>query len=352
MKRIKNLLRLLKINDLDSFIFSTPENVSYLTQFISRDAYFLVSKKGCFYFTDGRYIEEVKPKLKNIASLVKTNGSLFNNLAKKCNDLELKRVGFEERHLPYAEYKKLKNLLKPKIYFIPCHGILESLRQTKDSEEISKIRQAIKITGLALEYIKDFIRPGMKELEIVAELERFIRYQGASGPSFDIIVASGPNSSLPHHAPTTRRLQNNEPVMIDLGVDYSGYKSDLTRVFFLGKISVLAQEIYKIVLTAQEKAIKKIRAGIEISTIAELSRKYIADKGYAKYFVHNLGHGVGLNIHEDPSVSVNNTDLLRPGMILTIEPAIYLPNRFGIRIEDMILVNEKGCEVLSGSINK
>ncbi len=205
---------------------------------------------------------------------------------------------------------------------------------------------------MALAYIKQFLVPGVKEVEIVAELERFIRYQGARASAFDIIVASGPNSSYPHHLSGERKFKDNEPVLIDLGVDYQGYKSDLTRVFFLGKINVLARKVYDIVLKAQELAIRRIRPGAEMAEIDRVARAYIAKKGYAKNFTHNLGHGFGLEVHEDPRISGNEASAVKPQMTFTVEPGIYLPGKFGIRIEDMILVTSKGCEVLSGSINK
>lgn len=350
--RLQKLLSRLKQENLDGLIVSSPANISYLSGFISSDAYFLVSKKERVYFTDSRYIEEVRPKLKSVASLQKINGSVFKLIADACIALNLKRVGFEERKIPYAEYKKIKESLKSKAYLIPAHNLIENLRQVKDPGEINKIREALRITGLALGFIKDFIRPGLTELEIAGEVERFIRYNGAGEAAFDIIVASGPNSAYPHHRPDRRKTQNNEPLLIDLGVDYSGYKSDLTRVFFLDKIKGLNRRIYEVVLGAQSRAIARIKSGIEIVRIDSLSRKYIADKGYAKFFGHNLGHGVGLETHEAPSISVRNDGILIPGMVFTVEPAIYLPGKFGIRIEDMVLVTKEGCEVLSGFIHK
>ncbi|MCX5700110.1 MAG: aminopeptidase P family protein [Candidatus Omnitrophica bacterium] len=352
MKCINILLNRLKQESLDALIVSSAANISYLSGVIANDAYLLVSKKETIYFTDSRYTQEVKPKLAGKMSLKRANGSVFELIAKSCLDLELSRVGFEERSLPFAEYKKTKERLKGKAYLVPTYNLVENQRQIKNAEEISKIREALKITAQALDFIKGFIKPGVKELEIAAELERFIHYKGAQGAAFEIIVASGVNSAFAHHKPTQKRLQDGECLLIDMGVECSGYKSDLTRVFFLGKINSLSRKIYEIVLKAQEKAIKKIRPGEEISRIDALSRKYIADNGYAQFFGHSLGHGVGLEIHEAPSVSGKNDALLKAGMVFTVEPAIYLPGKFGIRIEDMILVTEKGYEVLSVAINK
>ncbi len=345
-------IKKLKLNGLDGFIVSSLPNTTYLTQFSNPDAYILAASNGLTYFTDSRYTQEARKKLGGIAHLKDINGSAFKLIAQSCTEFGLKRIGFEERHLPYAEYRKIKGHLSAGACLVPTHGIIEELREVKRAEEIAKIRKALKITALAIEFIKDFIHPGVSELEIAAELERFIRYQGAVGSAFDIIVAFGENSCQPHHLPTSRRMKDNDLVLIDAGVDYLGYKSDLTRVFFLGKINTLARRIYDLVLKAQEIAIKKIKPGERAGIIDVVSRKYIAAKGYGNFFVHSLGHGVGVNIHEDPSISSKSEDILREGMVFTVEPAVYLPGKFGIRIEDMVLVTKKGCEVLSGSINK
>jgi Xaa-Pro aminopeptidase len=351
--RIKNFLSRLKQENLDGFIISLPENISYLAEFNCCDAYLLVSPKETFYFTDSRHTEAARLKLKTTKiTLKKINGSVFELISDTCRQMGLKRVGFEERHLPYAEYKKIKENLKTKVYLVPTHNLIENLRQIKEPGELEKIKEALKITGSAFDFIGRFIKPGIKELEVAAELERFIRYNGASQAAFDIIVASGPNSAYPHHAPGQRKIQKGEPLLIDVGVDYMGYKSDLTRVFFLDKINSLTRRIYDIVLKAQSKAINGIKPGIEIARIDALARNYIERCGFAKYFGHSLGHGIGLETHEAPSISAKNEGLLVPGMVFTVEPAIYLTNKFGIRIEDMVLVTKKGCEVLSGAINK
>jgi Xaa-Pro aminopeptidase len=350
--RLQNFLSRLKQENLDGFIVSSPANISYLCGFTSCDAYLLVSQKEAVYFTDSRYAEEVRPKLKGLATLKKINGSVFEIIAAACRQLRLERIGFEGRHMPYAEYRRIKGYLRPGEYLVPSHNLIESLRQIKDRGEVEKIRAALKITGSALQFVKSCIRPGIKELEIAAELERFIRYEGAISAAFDIIVASGPNSAHPHHCPTSKKILAGEPVLIDIGVNYFGYKSDLTRVFFSDKINSLARRIYDIILKAQGKAIAKIRPGEEISRIDALARNYIADKGYAKFFGHSLGHGIGLETHEAPPIAAKFEGILLPGMVFTVEPAVYLPGRFGIRIEDMVLVTKKGCEVLSGFIHK
>jgi len=350
--RLKSIHSVLKQRGLDGLLVSLPANISYLTESLSRDAYLLVSLKENIYFTDSRYIEEALVFLKDNATLKECNGYVFTHIAQAAVKLGLKNLGFEERNLPFAEFVKVKEGARGKFNLIPTHSIIEDKRQLKDSQEIIKIRKATRITALALEHLKQFIVPGKKEIEIVAELERFIRYQGARASAFDIIVASGPNSSQPHHLSGERKLKKNEPILIDLGVDYQGYKSDLTRVLFLGKINILERKVYDIVLKAQELAIKRIRPGAEMAEIDRVAREYIAAQGYGAYFTHNLGHGFGLEIHEAPHISGREATAVKPGMTFTVEPGIYLPGKFGIRIEDMVLITTKGSEVISGAIHK
>jgi Xaa-Pro aminopeptidase len=350
--RIKNIYAELEKVNLDGFIVSDPANISYLTYCTSRDSYLIISKKNNVYLTDSRYLQEAKLKLNSNFSIKKINGSVFKILAGVCVKLGIRRIGFEERHLPYAEYKKIDEELGKKGELIPTHNMVEEARQVKSQEELKKIKRAVRITIGAFKFIKDFISAGKKEIEIAAELERFIRYSGACMSAFDIIVASGPNSSFPHHLTSGRKIKSNEVIMIDLGVDYRGYKSDLTRVFFSGKISPIIRRIYDIVRRAQEEAIKKIRPGTKINEIDKAARQYITQRGYGGFFGHNLGHGVGLEVHEAPYISSKETNKLRPGMVFTIEPAIYLPGKFGIRIEDMVLVTQRGVELLSGGLDK
>jgi Xaa-Pro aminopeptidase len=349
---LKNIYAKLIRNGLDGLLLSSPSNISYLLNFPSRDSYLLISKKKNYYITDSRYIEEAKLYLKKNAILKKSNGSVFKIIANLCKDLDLERIGFEERYLPFAEHKKIKEELNRRDNLIPTHGLVEELRQIKNAAELKKIRKAVQITVKAMRFIQDFLCVGLKEIEIAAEFERFIRYAGGSSSAFDIIVASGPNSSFPHHRTSQRKIKNNEPILIDIGVDYQGFKSDLTRVFFLGKISSVVRKVYDIVREAQSKAIRKIKPSVGISKIDRAARQYITEKGYGGFFGHNLGHGIGLEVHEEPPVSGKEEGILKPGMVFTVEPAIYLPHKFGIRLEDMVLVTRKGGEVLSGTLHK
>jgi len=349
--RIRTIHTKLKKENIDGLIISKQANISYLTGYISRDSCLLVSKNKTIYFTDSRYIEEAKHSLKDCA-IMQSNGPMMEAVTAACNKLGLKRIGFEEKYTSFAEYGKIKKSLDKTAELIPTQGLTEGQRQLKCQPELENMARAVEITIGALNFIEDFISPGKREIEIAAELERFIRYNGATSSSFGIIVASGPNSSYPHHMTSRRIIKSNEPVLIDIGVSFNGYKSDLTRVFFLGKINPLYRKIYAIVREAQGRAIKKIKPDTSISRIDAAARQFIAQKGYAKFFGHALGHGIGLEVHEEPRISGKENNKLKAGMVVTIEPAIYLPGRFGVRIEDMVLVTRKGHEVLSGSLNK
>ncbi|MCM8779915.1 MAG: Xaa-Pro peptidase family protein [Candidatus Omnitrophica bacterium] len=341
----------LKKEGLNAILISSLPNIRYLTNYEAREAYLLVSLKKSVFITDFRYLLEAKKNLKGI-QVQQINGSLFKTIADIAKFLGVKSLGFEARNLAYAEQQKIKEELGKKIELIPTHNLIEEIRAVKAPEEIEKIKIATKIAIKAMHLAKEVVRPGLREIDLAFEIERFIRIDCGAKLSFDIIVASGPNSSYPHHISSKRKLLKNDIVLIDLGADLEGYKSDLTRVFFLGRIPFYARRIYDIVLAAQNAAIKEIKAGILIKDIDKKARQFITQKGYGRYFGHALGHGIGLEVHEEPHIWGKSSEKLETGMVFTIEPAIYLPNKFGIRIEDMVLVTEKGSEVLSGNLNK
>lgn len=350
MSRLSLFREKLKNSSLDGFLVSKETNVSYLSHLRSSDSYLLVSGNKAYFITDFRYAEEAKRSLRGIE--VFQYKELFKDICGLVKKLRIRRLGFEARGLNYAEYAKIKGGLDPKIKLIDTFSIVESLRQIKGPDELKEIRAATDIAVSAFRFIKGYIRAGMSELEIAGELERFIRRQGAETGSFDIIVTSARNSCFPHAHITKRRLKENDMVLVDMGAQINGYKSDLTRVFFLGKITPIQRKVYGIVREAQGRAIKAIRPGIAIDVVDDTARGYIATSGYRKFFGHSLGHGIGLDVHEDPSISNKNKGIIREGMVFTVEPGIYLPGKFGIRIEDMVLVTRKGFEVLSGALDK
>ena len=348
--RLNKLLRNITKQGLDGFLVTNPINVSYLTGFKPSESYLLISRDKKFFITDFRYEQEAKVFLKKNWTLIILNGSIFKTVAKLSKTLGIEELGFEAKSLPFAEYIQFKKELAPH-KFEPTHDVVSLIRMIKDQNEVSLMKKAIGITFKGFDFIKDTLRPGIKERELAVRLEHFLKQQGADAVSFPIIVVSGAHSSLPHASVSNRRIQKNDLVLVDMGVSYKGYKSDLTRVFFLGKISSRFRQIYDVVLEAQRKAIKSIKPGIKISKIDKLSRDYISQKGWANNFRHSLGHGIGLEVHEEPAVTFKNDAVLKAGMVFTVEPAVYISDKFGIRLEEMILVTKKGCEVLSGSWN-
>src|SRR3989338_4069839 len=349
--RIRELLEKLKNNSVGALLVSKEANASYLCDYPCRDSYLLVHPKETIFITDFRYTEEAKKNIPGVSVFQYDN--LFKDTAALARKLKVNKLGFEAKDLNFAEYSKIKSYLAPKAKLKDTFNIVETLRQIKGDQEINLIRQAIKITAQAFAFIQKFLKPGVKELEIAAEIERFIRYQGAKMSAFNILIASGPNSSLPHALISSRKIRPGEPILIDIGVDINGYKSDLTRVFFLDKIPTIQRRIYGLIQEAPGLAIAAVRPGRIIGDIDSAGRKHIEEQGFGRYFGHSLGHGIGLEVHEEPSISSkNNAQKLEEGMVFTVEPGIYLPGKFGIRLEDMVLVTKKGAEVLSGAVNK
>jgi len=290
-------------------------------------------------------------ELSNRVNIRLSGKSVFNTIAKLAKCTKIKCLGFEAENLDVAQYQEVKKFLGS-INFVSTTKLIEELREIKEPEERTKIKKAVSITVQALKFAREILCPGLAEIEITAELERFVRYKGARTTSFETIVASGENSAFPHHLTSSRKLKKCDCLLIDIGVDYQGYKSDLTRTFFLGKIPNKISKVYNIVRQAQVLAIDRIKPGVKICEIDRVARQYIAKQGYCGFFGHNLGHGIGLEIHELPTISNKNNSILQEGMVFTVEPAIYLPGEFGIRIEDDILVTKNGCEVLSEDLNK
>lgn len=348
--RIQLLLDKLTNCKLDGILISTQTNAAYLSRFKAQDSYLLISRHKNYFITDFRYTCEAKTNISNFKIFQYKN--LFQDIADLAIKLKIRRLGFESKDLNFAEYSRLKDCLPAKIKLIDTFNIIEDIRKIKDAQELKFIRQAIEITNKTFQHLKKFIKPGLTELQIAAETEHFIRHNGAQTSAFDIIIASGPNSSYPHALVTNRKIKKGELVLLDIGVQINGYKSDLTRVFFLDKINSFQRRIFEIVKEAQAKAFEVIKPGALICEVDAASHNFIKKCGYGRYFGHSLGHGVGLDIHEEPSVSSKNKSIAQEGMVFTIEPGIYIPNKFGIRLEDMIYVTKEGVEVLSGAVNK
>lgn len=347
--KLKELGARLKKANLDAFLVTKDINIAYLTDFPASESWLLILPQKAFYITDFRYILEAQKGLKGIA-VKRYTKSFYQTVVELAAAQKVKRIGFDERHLSLLSFKRLKTECGSRLKPVPLNNFVENLREIKSNKEINLIRQALKLNIKAYGFLKNVIRPGVSEKKILEELEGFVKGHHA-GFSFSPIIASGPNSCFPHAKVTGRKVRNNEIVLVDMGMDVKGYKSDLTRIFFLGKIPRQIKQVHQLVAEAQRKAVEIIRPGILAGQVDKEARNHLAKHRLDKFFGHSLGHGVGLEIHEGPTISSNSPAVLREGMVFTVEPAVYIPRRFGIRLEDMVLVTKNGREVLSGALD-
>lgn len=335
----------MKKRDIEAFVIYKFVNVTYITGFTGDDSVALVTHDKAIFITDGRYTEQAQKEVKDFEVIEHKTG-IKEVLKEYIKTLGIKKLAFEES-ISYGQYRELKEFLE--IELIPQANLVETLRMVKDEEEIENIKKAQNITDKAFEYLLNFIKVGMTEKEVALELEYFMKKQGAEDLSFDTIVASGKRSSLPHGKASEKVIEKGDFVTIDFGCKVNGYCSDMTRTIVMGKASEKQKEIYNIVLEAQQKAIDNIRAGITSKEADLLARSVIEEKGYGQYFSHSLGHGVGLEVHEAPSLSFKKEEILKEGAIVTVEPGIYIPDFGGVRIEDMVLLKEDGVINLTKS---
>ena len=333
---------------IDAFLVTKDVNITYLTGFNASESWLLVTPKQSFYITDFRYILEAEKGLKGIA-IKKYDRSMFEAVFELAKDVRLKRIGFDDRHLSLAAFKQLQKNCPKGIDLIGLSDVVEIIREIKEKKEVDAIRDCLKLHHRAIKFLRGVIKPGLTEEDVLGKLEDYVKARHA-GFSFPSIIASGPNSCFPHAHVSRRKIKNNEPVLIDTGIDINGYKSDLTRMVLLGKIPALVSEVTEIVKDAQRKAIAVIKAGVPVSAADQEARNHFKKFDLEQYFGHSLGHGVGLEIHESPRLSVKSPAVFKAGMVVTVEPAVYIPDqgrKFGVRIEDMVLVTKEGCEVLS-----
>jgi Xaa-Pro aminopeptidase len=343
--RIQNLIRTFDAAGIDAFLVTKDVNITYLTEFQASESWLLVTPAKSFYITDFRFILEAQKGLKNIA-IKQYDRTMFKTVLELMADLKLKRLGFDDRHISLAAFKQIKKECPQNIELIELSDVVEKLREIKEKREVDAIRGCLKLHHKAIKYLRGVIKPGLTEEDVLAKLEAFVKKHGA-GFSFPSIIASGPNSCFPHAHVSRRKIRNNEIVLLDTGIDIGGYKSDLTRITILGKIAPRIREVAEIVKDAQRRAITKIKAGEPVALADQEARNHFKTYDLEQYFGHSLGHGVGLEIHESPRLSTKSPAVFKTGMVVTVEPAVYIPNKFGIRIEDMVLVTDKGCEVLS-----
>jgi len=334
--------------EIDGFLITNLQNMNYLSGF-DGEGFALITKKDNYLLTDSRYTEQAEkesPDFKIIIDEPKIKDARILSLGKILAENMIKKIAFESNNLSYADFKKYSDSLKS-IEFLTTKNIIEQIRMVKDKNEIIKMKKAAQIATESLKEVFEIIKPGMRELDIASELAYTMRKKGAQKEAFETIVVSGERSSLPHGKPSEKKIDEGELITIDMGANYQNYNSDITRTIVIGKESQKQKEIFSIVLEAQKAALEIIKPGLKCSEVDSVARNIIEKKGYGKNFGHGLGHGVGLDIHEMPRVSFNDDTILLPGMVVTIEPGIYLPKFGGVRIEDSILITEEGYEILT-----
>jgi len=349
IKRLRKLRTSIAERGLDALLLSQPENLRYLSGFTGSSGWLLISGQDAILVTDFRYVEQAKGESPDF-EIIQTKQELHHWLPDLVSDLGWHKLGFEANFISYDSSRKLSEAIKTKqvnLELVPTTGIVEQLRSIKEPEELGFITKAVELADAAFEQAKGIIRPGITEKEAAWEIEKFLRQEGSEGIPFEIIVASGPNSALPHARPTEKIICPGEPVLIDMGARISGYCSDFSRTLFLGETDKSLQEIYNIVLKAQTAAIEGIESGMDASQADQLARSVVEQAGYGEAFGHNLGHGVGLAVHEFPTLGPSSSDSLADGMVFTIEPGIYLAGQGGVRIEDMVVLENGKAKVLS-----
>lgn len=344
LKRLQETLRGLKV---DALLVTSLKNVRYLSNFSGTAAFLFITPGPCFFVTDFRYKTQAKIEVKGFELRFYGYADSLDKIKGLARELKVRDLGFEGGEVSFSTYQRWRKALAG-IKFHPTKDLIESMRIVKDDDEIRIIKKAIAIAeGAFLETIGG-IRAGLRERDVALELEYQIRRRGGNRVPFDIIVASGKRGALPHGVATDKVIKSGEPVTIDMGAEYSGYHSDMTRALIVGKkVAKRYKKIYNLVLEAQSEAIGKVRPGVHCKEIDSTARGIIAKAGYSQYFEHGTGHGIGLAVHELPKILPNSKGTLEMGMLFTVEPGIYIPDLGGVRIEDMVLVTKTGCRVLT-----
>ncbi|WP_205623408.1 Xaa-Pro peptidase family protein [Desulfosporosinus sp. HMP52] len=343
MSRLQQMRQHMRDENLNAYVVMRPENGRYLSGFSGGETTLYITLEHAILLTDFRYIEQAKAQAPAF-EIIDAGHDHFAKLGEIGRGVH--RVGFEGDYITYVDFGKLKNAFsEAELFSLP--NLVSNLRSVKDDSEIGLIRQAVKIADNAFKEVLMTIEIGQTEEEIGLNLEYSMRRAGASGGSFDFIVASGLRSAMPHGTASPKRIQAGEFLTMDFGAIYQGYCSDITRTVFIGDPEDKHRDVYATVLRAQMAGIQAVAPGRSGKEVDSVARSIIEEAGYGDYFGHGLGHSVGLAIHEGPNLNKREERLLQPGMVVTVEPGIYIPDWGGVRIEDIVLVTESGCEVLT-----
>jgi Xaa-Pro aminopeptidase len=354
-QRIKKIQKSLQQRKLDAVLITEPHNRRYLSGYTAADhgiqessGVLLIPKKGKpWLLTDSRFALQAEEEAQGFTVELYKKG-VYALLKKLLPALKIRRLGFESHYFLHSSVGRLEEMAeKIKAEPVPLLDLVEGMRVIKSEEEIQQLKKSVLLNEQVFRAVHKTIAPGMTEIEIALALEQTMRKMGAECPSFETIVAFGSNAAKPHAVPTNRVLQDGEIVLIDMGLVLGGYCSDMTRTVVVGKPGKKFLRLLRVVRKAQLAGIQAIRAGAVCREVDKAARKIIADAGYGDFFGHSLGHGVGLAVHEAPGLGPRNRTKLRAGMIVTIEPGIYIPEWGGIRLENMAVVREDGCELLN-----
>ncbi len=342
-ERLNRIRAQLVKHDSYALLIFNASHIRYLVGFSGSDAVLLIGSENVSLLVDGRYTTQAGQEAHAEIFEYKEK---FADLSGVIRQREFQEIGFDAEAISFEQYHALAAELKG-IRVVPLGKELESIRCIKDGCEIQQIKKAAEIASTAYNSILASIQPGIEERRLALELEYKMRLGGAEAAAFEIIVASGPNSAMPHAVPGERKLRKGDLVVIDFGAKHMGYHSDETCTVGLGKISGDQAFAYSVVKAAHDKGIEKIRAGVPCKEIDRVVREHLENNGFGPYFRHGTGHGVGLEVHEAPRLARNSEMILKAGMVVTVEPGIYIPGQWGIRIEDLVLVKEEGFEILS-----
>ncbi len=346
-RRLQEVRKHLETSRMDALLVSHLPHVRYLTGFSGSNGLCVVTLSKQYFLTDNRYREQSKTEIDGFEIIV-TSDTLLKAARKRGMINGKKNVGFESQYLSVSMFENLKKLF-PSASFVSKRSVIETIAAVKEESEIEAMKQAAAITDKVFKKVLLALKPGVRELDIAAEISYWHQRMGADGDAFESIVASGPRGALPHGRATEKKIRPGEFVTLDFGCKYKGYNSDLTRTVVVGKPTERGRRIYRIVLEAQCKAIEATRPGIPARNLDRVARNHIRQNGFGKYFSHSLGHGLGIEIHEPLRLSVKSKDVLNVGNVFTIEPGIYVKGFGGVRIEDDVVVRDSGCEVITKS---
>jgi Xaa-Pro aminopeptidase len=339
------IMALLEANRLDALVFLTGPNLRYLTGFTGSNGALLMNAGEALFFTDPRYAIQCRQETDCRVRIAK--GSLLADLAAAIARKRLRRVGVEKSRITLEQYDAFDKQLPARSSLRGVSGWVERLRSRKSPAEVELIRRSVGLNSKAFEQAVAYVKPGMREIELAAELEYRMRRLGAERPAFETIVACGPRSAKPHASPGEDAFAPKELVVVDVGACRKGYMSDMTRMLHIGKPSRRVKQSYRAVLAAQLAAIDAVRPGVRAAQVDQAARRELRKAGLDKAFTHSTGHGLGLEIHESPRLGRKDATVLEPGMVVTIEPGIYIEDFGGIRIEDTVVVTANGCDVLT-----